>query len=189
MDGTVIAAFPANLSKTVGTLDSLFELSSHLSSNEPFSIFCDGESLVIPCRVYSSAPPEATFQKLSSLDQTIMACWFTRHNDGHIRERFLRSIPTYDSSWIIGYVMALCGEAIIEILDYIWQNRSQFNQVTLGHWLRDNQPFYTQTCSRIVSHWNCYDHRSCPNFENHIGSRLIAFFDGCLIRDKESGGI
>ena len=168
MDGTVIAAFPSSLSSSVNALASQFDLSTGRA--DPFSIFCDGDRLVIPSRIYGAVPSDAAFGALPLSERAIVACWFTRHHDGHVRETFLRSIPAYDSAWIISYVIALCGEYVVEILDFIWKNRSFFDQPVLEHWLGENQLFYELTRSRITSYWDCYYRGSFPHF---IDSRII----------------
>ena len=89
------------------------------------------------------------------------------------------ALPTFDSSWGIAYVVALCGEYVVEWLHYIWERRSLFDVAVLGRWLRDNPQFYSRTRSRVVSYWDCY-YRT-PRFESDVGNQLITFFDEAII--------
>lgn len=121
-----------------------------------FSLLANNENLSIPGRIYFSEPSNAILSKLESQDRLIVACWFSGHHDGYVRERFLRTIPAYDQAWVITYVMTLCGEYIVEILDYVWLNRGKFDERILAQWLHENPAFYVTLKSRIVSYRDCY---------------------------------
>lgn len=182
-----LVAFPTCLNAAVTRLLPLLEPPCETPPLEWFSLSCEGETLIIPHRVYGSPPSEATFKNLEPLEQTIVACWFSRHHDGHVRERFLGSIKAFERRWVISYVVALCGEYVVEILDHVWRRRDLFDRITLGNWLRENPLFYAQRRSRIVSYWNCGYRWSSPRFTDYIGSQLLTFFDACLC-DATSGG-
>lgn len=177
MNDPAIAAFPFSLAATVSSLSSLLLPPAEHDCSEPVSVSCGGETLLIPGRIYFPAPSDSVFRMLDDPEHSIVACWFTRHHDGHVRERFLRSLAAFDSAWIIAYVVSLCGEPVIELLHYIWDRRDLFDRLTLGGWLHENETFHAQTRSRIVSYWNCYYRSSFPRFTDFIGSRLLMFFD------------
>ena len=180
MTSPLISAFPTRLTPEVSRLAGLLDPPSGLDTSEPFPVTCDGEVIQIPHRIYRPVISESQFASLHPVGQSIAACWFSRHHDGHVRERFLRALPAFDSSWVIAYVVALCGEYVVELLHDIWERRSLFDVDVLGHWLRDNPQFYSRTRSRVMSYWNCY-YRTA-HFESYIGSQLIAFFDEALTR-------
>ncbi|MEY4483806.1 MAG: hypothetical protein RL693_1258 [Verrucomicrobiota bacterium] len=174
------AAFPAHITGFVSKLSSVicsYEKGEH---NQGHSLLCSGETLLIPSRTYCLELSGGVFQALSYTEQSIVACWFTRHHNGHVREKYLRKLTTFDRDWVIAYVMALCGEYVMDILTYIWEHRDIFDRLVLQRWLRDNRLFYSQTRSRIVSYWDCYYRSSFPRFEDYVGSRLMTFFDDCL---------
>ncbi len=175
MTSPLISAFPTKLTPDFSRLAALLDPPSGLDTSEPFPVTCDGEVIQIPHRIYRPVISESQFASLHPDEQSIAACWFTRHHDGHVRERFLRALPAFDSSWVIAYVVALCGEYVVELLHYIWERRTLFDVAVLGRWLRDNPEFYSRTRSRVVSYWDCY-YRTA-RFVDYIGSQLIAFFD------------
>ncbi len=180
MNTSLTVAFPSRLTPTVIRLAPLLDPSSGLPTSKQFAISCDNEALQIPIRIHRPVISSAAFESFSAVEQSIAACWFTRHHDGHVREQFLRALPAFDSPWVIAYVVALCGEYVVELLSYIWEHRNSFDRVILGRWLRENQAFYARTRSRIVSYWDCYYRSSCPRFETYVGSHLIAFFEESL---------
>jgi hypothetical protein len=175
MTSPLINAFPAKLTPDVGRLATLLDPPSGFDTSEPFTVTCDGEVIQIPHRIYRPVISESQFSSLHPVEQSIAACWFTRHHDGHVRERFLRALPSFDSSWVIAYVVALSGEYVVELPHGIWERRSLFDVAVLGRWLRDNPEFYSRTRSRVVSYWDCYYRTAC--FETYVGSHLIAFLD------------
>lgn len=186
MNDSLTVAFPVGLTPIVSRLAPILDPSSGFPSGKPFSVVCEGDQLQIPCRIYRPVISETVFASLNANEQSIAACWFTRHHDGHVRERFLRALPVYNSAWIVAYVVSLCGEYVIEILQCIWECRNRFDIHTLGRWLRDNRSFYSRTRSRIVSYWNCYYRSAFPIFEEYVGHRLLSFFDECL-REPNGG--
>jgi hypothetical protein len=175
MTSPLITAFPAQLTPDVSRRTTLLDPPSGLDSTKPFAVRCNTELIQIPYRIYRPIISEIQFASLRSIEQSIAACWFSRHHDGHVRERFLRALPEFHSSWVIAYVVAACGEYVIELLKYIWERRALFDAAVLGCWLRDNPAFYSRTRSRIVSYWNCYYRTG--RFEDYVGSHLIAFFE------------
>ena len=181
MNNAVITAFPPSLTTTVIGLATMIDPPASFAPRFQSSVLCAGDRLTIPGRIYCRVPDQLELTLLSNIEQFIVASWFTRHNDGYVRERFLRLLPVYDQAWVIAYIVALCGEYVIQILRAIWERRNLFDPVVLGQWLRDNQPFYDQTRSRIISYWNCYYRKSFPRFTDYVGSHILAFFDECLI--------
>lgn len=174
------AAFPTHLTGFVSRLSPIIYPSETVECKRALSLLCSGETLLVPYRVYCPAPSDGAFQALSFTEQSIVACWFTRHHNGYLREKYLRTLTAFDRDWVIAYVVALTGEYVMEILCYIWEHRDLFDDLALQRWLRENPLFYNQTRSRIVSYWDCYYRASYPQFEDYVGSRIIKFFDACV---------
>lgn len=175
MKDIIKQAFPADFAKSVDRLVPILSVSTGYDPVNYFSVFASSEALNIPGRIYFYEPSEAVFNALNDQNQLIVACWFSRHHDGYVRERFLRTIPVFNQAWVISYVMTLCGEYIVQILNYVWLNRGKFDEKILAQWLHDNPAFYVTIKSRIVSYWDCY-YRT-KYFHDYVGHHLIRFFD------------
>jgi len=175
----LLEAFPIDLHPSLERLAHILLPPSDTQNITTILIGCGDRILYIPHRIYSHVPTEEQLQYLAESDRVIVCCWFTRHHDGHIREKFLRKLQTYDQEWIMVYVMLLCSEYVIEILNYIWQNRERFNQVVLGCWYDRNMVFGWWVRERAISYWNCYYRAEFPEFEAYVGSRLLEFFQQC----------
>ncbi len=179
MNESFTSAFPVRQLAEVSRLGPLVDPPTGRDASHTFHVFCDGESLQIPQRIYRPVISYRQFASLNSVEQAIACCWFTRHYDGYVRERFLRALPVYDTPWVIAYIVTLCGEYVVELLQYIWDHRELFETAVLGRWLRDNKDFYSRTRDRIVSYWHCYQRSSCARFDAYVGSALITYFDEC----------
>ena len=187
MSSPAAEAFPDRLIPIVDSLSQLLLPPAEHACSRPFQILCAGETLLIPGRIYLSVPSESSFRSLRPAESSIVACWFTRHHDGHVRERFLRTLRAFDCDWIISYIVALCGEYVVEILRYIWEVRDRFDRLALGRFLSDNPLFYARTRSRIVSYWDCYYRSSSPRFGDYVGSHLLTFFDDFITNIDATG--
>ena len=180
MNASLVNAFPKDLAADVTRLAAVLDPQVGYPNVKPFSVECEREAIQIPYRIYRPVIPGEVFAELPPRDGLIAACWFTRHHDGHVRERFVRALPTFGHSWVVAYVVTICGEYVVELLEYIWERRDLFDRAVLARWLFENEAFHARTRSRIVSYWDCYYRRQCPSFDSYVGSRLIDFFEECV---------
>jgi hypothetical protein len=91
MNGSLIDAFPKGVAADVTRLAEVLDPHVGHPTSEPFSVACEREAIQIPYRIYRPIIPDKVFGILPPNDRLIAACWFTRHHDGHVRERFLRA--------------------------------------------------------------------------------------------------
>lgn len=187
--GAIHGAFPNDLSEPVGRVAQVLGVSLKLKPSKPFVVTCEGEALRIRYRIHHTALSLDVFAQLKTDEQLIAACWFTRHYDGHIREQFLRKLPVFNRSWVIAYVVALCGEYVVEMLEYIWSSRDLFDEAELGAWLFENQLLYQRIRSRMISYWDCYYRSKYPHLRDYVGRHLIHFFDNRLTVHTRTTGI
>ena len=177
---SLVNAFPKDLSADVTRLAAVLDPQVGYPTSESFAVECEREAIQIPYRIYRPIIPDKVFAGLALGDRLIAACWFTRHHDGHMRERFLRALPAFDRSWIVAYVVTLCGEYVAELLEYIWERRDLFDRAILARWLCENETFHARTRRRIVSYWDCYYRGRHPSFNSYVGCQLIDFFEECV---------
>jgi len=166
---------------------SLLDLPAGIAPKFPFPAISAPEPFTIPERVYSPVPSRLRMASLTDSESSITACWFTRHHDGFVRERFFGSLTTFDSVWTVAYAVALSSDYVIEIIRSIWERRSLFDVSILGGFLRDNPLFYRRTRSKIISYWNCYYRHSFPRFTDYTGGHILNFFDECISNTQSTG--
>ncbi|ROU05853.1 hypothetical protein D9T17_16895 [Lysobacter enzymogenes] len=80
----------------------------------------------------------------------------TRHWDGHVRERHLRSILPFQRDWLAAFVVQLLGEYVVEIAQAILASIDELDSALYGAFVKENPGFMATTERRVVSYWNCY---------------------------------
>lgn len=177
MSNVIQQAFPSRLAHELSQMEARLTSPALHRPSDPFQVKADGEQLSIPYRIYTEPFPDSEIGRLPVHFIALAAAWFSRHNDGRVRERSLRAINSYEPEWILSYVVPLCGEYVLPILDLVWDRRDRFSSSTLASWLCQNSVFYATIRRRVVSYWNCYYRPETPDFSRYVGKRLIDFFD------------
>lgn len=132
-------------------------------SRTPAALRVFGEPVVIPSRIYVAEPaPEALPDGLPDVQRTILACLYTRHGNGFVRQRRLREILPSRQPWVVPFVVQLIGEYVIEIVTDVLRGLPELldpasgSGEQYGRVLTDNPAFLTLTSHRVASYWNCY---------------------------------
>lgn len=173
-------AFPQFLEAEVADVIEILNFKPDVLSPDQFEVTILGESIKIPPRVYFDEPSEDKLQKLSDVQKVILSCIFTRHHDGHVREKYLRKIILSENKWVIPYIFQLIGEYVIEILSVIYENREKLDPESYSKFLKDNKLFFSKTKKRVRSYWDCYYYRSNPKYDDYVGKKILDHFDEIL---------
>jgi hypothetical protein len=124
-----------------------------------------GERVAFADRIYNSEPPRQAVAGLSPTQQLIAHCVYSRHHDGHVRQRSCEEIVQSADAWVPPYVVRLLGEYVVEIVEMIriklgaLENDGGPLTTAYGTFVAANPEFIELTRSRAVSYWNCY-HRA-----------------------------
>jgi hypothetical protein len=87
---------------------------------------------------------------------------YSRHYDGHVRQRWLGTLLDGDEAWTAPFIAQLLGEYVIEICSDIERcisadspaGSAQRRQLTA--FLEANRGFAELTRARAFSYWSCY---------------------------------
>lgn len=144
-----------------------------------FAVFVEHEKLDIPERIYNPEISEDVTAQWSELNRAVYACLYTRHHDGHTRQRHLRSILSLSETWVAPFVIRLIGEYVIEILAEIQEGLSDLEsqgarRTLYGTFVAANPDFMALTSARVISYWSCYYRFDYPRFADYPGSQLIS---------------
>ena len=145
----------------------------------------DGESLVIPCRVYNPEPADRAVASLPDLQQVILHCIYTRHHDGFVRQKHLEHAVRPDYPWVAPFIVQLVGEYVLEIVITIQQALTELDEPgspvreTYGRFLAQNPSFFALTRQRVISYWDCYYQNQFPQ-DAYPGFALIASLQAAL---------
>lgn len=167
------SAFPEELSESVRVVAaSLPPARFPASTHAVGPIVLRDRRILIPARIYHP-PPTGSDAAPSDVEAAILACIYTRHHDGFVRQTHLRRIVDCHHPWKVPFVVQLVGEYVLEILEDIDARLAQADASHLRDFAKENEPFLRLTRERVVSYWNCYFRRTCPDVRNHVGSRIL----------------
>lgn len=173
LSSSFIAAFPKALHSDVSVVANLIGRGNATDEGLPVIVRC--ESLRIPYRIYDN-PDETLFTYLNEIQATVYACLLTRHHDGHVRQRQIERIVVSSEPWVAPFVVQLCGEYVIEILDVVEAHLSSMDQRIYGTFFRENSLFFRRTRDRMISYWDCYYRWLYKREVDYVGFRLFNRF-------------
>jgi hypothetical protein len=141
-----------------------------------FSVFLNGEELIIPQRVYYAPEQLLAATRADGIDGLIALCLGTRHHDGFVREHCLRRLLGSREDWIIPFVVQLAGEYVSQIVSAIEAALPELDGAAYGAFLRENPRFFAKTERRVISYWYAYAQAGYRERGAEPGSRVIAAF-------------
>ena len=145
---------------------------AHLPSKDDIGlVLISGEPVHIPWRIYSTEP--ALPSTVSDLQRTIVACLYTRHHNGFIREKYLSDLFRPSYSWIPPFVLQLVGEYVLEIVELINRNMSELEFSVYKRFANENKEFVALTRARVISYWDCYYRQRRWKFRNYTPFRIL----------------
>ncbi|WP_406840709.1 hypothetical protein ACICHK_39140 [Streptomyces sp. AHU1] len=174
----LIKAFPAELASDAGAVLAVMP-DSRLQPHASFSVAVEGRQVLIPERLYNDEPPTDRVASLSSRQQQLLHCLYSRHCDGMVRQRHLEKIVGCTDPWVVPFVVQLVGEYVLEILVVICDELRDLatpgtcSHLAYGQFLVDNPAFFARTQRRVVSYWNCYYRGTYASFRGYPGCTIL----------------
>jgi hypothetical protein len=169
------SAFPISVADEVDAAfgyipeETIFGNNTHkYSSRDIGQISIYGESIHIPYRIYTNEP-ECTFSEIDKACRPILSCIYSRHHDGHIRQKYLQNIFSIQRIWVSPYILQLVSEYVVEIIESIQINISSFPKDGFAEFLENNGEYSEVLRQRIISYWNCYYRHTYPKFSDYPG--------------------
>ena len=166
----IVGGFPSSLASDVEALLNVIPVAKHEPSKRDIGVITvEGERLHIPSRIYFPEPAQAFLFRLSKQQRVILACLYTRHHDGFVREKWLKQIINAEEKWTVPFVLQLTGEYIIEIIKFLSENVESLKREHYADFIKANSDFDIKTSQRILSYWECYFRGVSPVFINYCG--------------------
>jgi hypothetical protein len=177
VEGQFAPAFPKSVAERVAAASAEIP-ASDLDPAGDFVVSVEGELLRIPYRIYN-AEPSTQAVRLNGESAHVLACLYTRHHDGHVRQRHLREIVELTQPWIAPYVVQLIGEYVVEILIDIRNRLTGLDtegapqRVQYGAFVAENPEYMDLIAQRMISYWNCYYRHEYPKLSDYPGHQLV----------------
>ncbi|MBQ8746664.1 MAG: hypothetical protein IJZ08_02205 [Clostridia bacterium] len=176
-------AFPRDLRENLHKVTEILPAESF--NNVPFATCgniitytLDDSVVEIPYRMYLLDVADAAYETLSQAQKQILCCIYTRSCDGYIREKYLRKLLDMPMElWIIPFIVKLCDEYVIEILEIIYDKLKERDNTNIQAFCLNNKSAIRKSYARMISYWNVYYRRHEWNFKEYIGRKL---FEECL---------
>ncbi|MEY9969466.1 hypothetical protein ABIA33_007554 [Streptacidiphilus sp. MAP12-16] len=175
---SLVSAFPAALGVEAAELVALLS-PARIPVHEAFAVVVGGEVLVIPGRMYADEPEPGVVAGLSPVQLLQLACLYTRHHDGYVRQRHLRQIIGRTEPWVVPFVVQLLGEYVLEILNDLAQGLRDLGvpgselRRAFGRFVVENPEFFARTERRVVSYYSCYHRWHYADFSSYPLSALL----------------
>jgi hypothetical protein len=131
-----------------------------------------GEAVFIPARIYSPEPNSTS--SLSDVQRTILACLYTRHYHGFVREKQLPALFAAQFPWVPPCVLQLVGEYVVEIIETIAKQIEELDLALCSEFAEENPAFISVTRSRVISYWDCYYRWRYPKLRDYPGYRVMS---------------
>jgi hypothetical protein len=159
-------AFPRNLGTIVDDAIALIPSTDPLADRivgrgrvlGPLSI--EGETVFIPYRIYAPELVASRGPIASEETKDVIACAYTRHSDGFVRERALRGMGHLDRPWVVPFVVQLLGEYVVEIAEVVVGALDGLSRSTYERFSAENEGFLQLTQQHVTSYWASYYRRS-----------------------------
>jgi hypothetical protein len=133
----------------------------------------EGEWLNIPFRIYESEVLPHAANILPEANRAIVACLYTRHQDGFVREREVLKILPVDEPWVVPFVVQLAGEYVVQIIEHMCENVDLMPLDRYRQFAADNPAFIDLTKARAISYWDCYYRREFPQFGDYPAFQFL----------------
>jgi len=139
-------------------------------------------------RLYLLEVDAERIKKLTSTQQTILYCLYTRHHDGYVREHYLQQLlkTRPRDGWVLAYVIELASEYIREIVDIIVPAIEQWDSEVKRRFVEDDPVYMKRIEDRMISYWNAYYRSSGERRSeaDYPGFRIIeSLREGVLVEE------
>ncbi len=153
-----IAAFPKRYEQDVRVVKACLPFAWTRLSPGSIEMRLEQERIQIPTRLYLLEVDSERIKQLTSTQQTMLFCLYTRHHDGHIRERYLRQLlkTNQQDEWILVYILELASEYVLDIVDIIVPVIEQWNLEVKRRFVSNDPAYMKRIEDRMISYWNAY---------------------------------
>lgn len=153
-----LAAFPKRYEQDVRIVKACLPFAWTRLAPGSIEVKIEHEQIHIPARLYVSEVASNRIEQLTSTQQTILYCLYTRHHDGYIREHYLQKLlKTHQQDvWVLVYIIELASEYVRDILEIIVSAIDHWDPSVKRQFVRDHPAYLKRIEDRMISYWNAY---------------------------------
>jgi hypothetical protein len=128
--------------------------------------------LLIPYRIYCADISQNEENTLSDTQKIILSCLLSRHHDGFIRHRAIRSLLNIEESYTIPFKVGAIGEYVIDIIQELDMHITDINIEACRKFVQENPRYWNLIRGRVGSYWGEYYQAYCP-WKEYPGYKLM----------------
>lgn len=172
--------FPKKICEDVNFVSNMIKYNKlDLDPTEQSCLYLiDGKEVKFPYRIYYKDKLKINELKLSSQQNVIYHCIFSRSCDGFVREKHIKELLSINfPRWAIPYIIKICDEYVVEILETVYnqlQNKCIDEIKTI---CKQNLNTFCLSHDRMISYWNEFYRYNCFRYKDYIGKKL---FEECF---------
>ncbi|MBR4082188.1 MAG: hypothetical protein IKK21_10430 [Clostridia bacterium] len=175
-------AFPKDLRDDLAKATAIIPDVHSASTAGSITYKLENHAVIIPYRLYVPDVADDCYEKLDPVQKQMLCCLYTRNHDGFLREKYLRRLLSMPlAEWAYPYVVKLCDEYVVEILQTIYDGLKERDNAGLQAFCLRNKPLLQRSYNQMVSYWNEFYRSHTPHFRSYIGRKL---FRDCLGYDR-----
>lgn len=172
-------AFPDALREDLLTVQGVLPAETYNAilkkiSDEHIFYTLHGNPIEIPYRMYWADLSDEAYHQLSHLQRMMICCIYTRSYDGYVREKYARKLLDMAlESWVIPFLVKLCDEYVIEILDTIYEKLKQRDNEDIREFCLQNRVSIRKSYARMISYWDVFYREDVYDFRQYVGRKLF----------------
>jgi hypothetical protein len=157
-----------------------FSMDSH---RHPRGLRVTGDAIDPPARQYLDPfAPDDLHPRTPPIQRDIIACIYSRHHDGHVRQVWAQHLVTSRHRWVVPYALQLAGEYVPEIVEDLVEGFAYLNDISsdaaqaVGAVIAENAGYVQLTAARAASYWDCYYRTRYRRWPDYPSARLLRLF-------------
>ncbi len=163
--------FPKSLEEDWLSLAKKLHIENIRVSDKKTTYRLNQEIVDIPYRIKLEEVEDAD---LTQTEKLMLYCVYTRHFDGHIREKYVRKILDMElQDWEYPFFLKISEEYVYEILALIYNKLKGQNNTTIKEFAENNKELLCKGYSKMINYWNRFYRARTLNFHNYIGRKLF----------------
>jgi hypothetical protein len=75
--------------------------------------------------------------------------------------------------WAIPYIIKVCDEYVVEILQVVYDNLKDRNTDKFKNFCAENEVAFCKSYNRMISYWNEFYRKDCCRYKDYVGRKLF----------------
>ena len=146
--------FPAELANEVDHVRRIMPVPPKAKSSPSGALRLAGEWIVPLHRQHYDPLERSYLDVFTARQRAIFDCLYSRHGNGHVRERSLRHLADMDEIWIRPYLTLSLTDYVIEVASIAADRLDYFLSDAGLDFAGDNPHFIELSLARAISCWN-----------------------------------